>query len=902
MLSSAKHSLSKNSLFVVKEDKQLSAGSPSGSDPTVSEVVDGSFKHWLEREVPIANISWSDGSTFSQTYAILANMLLDTTILSSRMKNYSNFRFDAISIRVVINATPFRAGILMGSWTPLTRSPDVTATYGTTTLGECPYFSGGVSEIEQGATVPGCARTDFNYVMSRSLRAPVFANVSQSQGFEYVIPWRHYRDSLVIDNSWPTTGDQFAFCDQFYNFGYFTLESLGIPLTAGNATTTPVNVLIYAKFINPRVWGPTYTAQSGIYQDPAVLYAGPSHPVEAPHDSTPPMHVPPEDDERVNNMKPSEIASAVADAAGALSAVPVIGFWATATSIVARGASAILGLFGWSNPPIISGRLGHSLYSNVHTVNPCVSAQDDVFALDSRNETTVDPRLTGGPGEDELMIDTWCARPVVLDTVKFNVADTPGQILLSIPVSPNHCRLTFVDNTVAKSKPCVRSSMTPYTYAAQLFDLWRGRFHLRLIPVVSSFHKGSVKIWWDPMGFGSGSLDSQVGLQKTLIHEIAKGPIDFVVDFAAANGFLSVDPSPITVATSSAVNAIKLWGNREAAVTTVQDNLTRYFNGVINVEVLNRLQGESDIYIVVQTWFEDMNFAVPRSDVGSTLGTVAGLGMTNFVTQSGIVTKSDPKYLALLYSGEHVPSLRTLLHRSSIWKLFYHWHSANTNFTNYCYTFPRFPLGRLVVFRNYNSESTLRYFQDGTCGTYGTQGQMVTNWCNTTPLTYLTRCFIGHRGSIVWKALPIDKNAGENGAMFSLSRADVGRALWGKQAVTPATAGNDGMLKIQEFLGSGAAGIMSSTSYSRVLSGVFPSYSKYRMLSADSNHCMDSTVVSGAGFDPAMGRYEGVRFSSTGVSSNEKAALLCCAAGPDFTPLCFLSIPDVYVGALTVPS
>ncbi len=66
-----------------------------------------------------------------------------------------------------------------------------------------------------------------------------------------------------MDTTWPTaTGVNFV--NQFYNFGYFTLESLGVPLRTGSATTVPVTVLIYASFVNPRVWGPTFTAQSGV--------------------------------------------------------------------------------------------------------------------------------------------------------------------------------------------------------------------------------------------------------------------------------------------------------------------------------------------------------------------------------------------------------------------------------------------------------------------------------------------------------------------------------------------------------------------------------------------------------------------------------------------------------------
>jgi len=888
-----------NDLFTAYEDDHALVGSEARADSTVSEVTDGTFNRWLEREVLLSTTNWVDGATFFLQDPVLASLVFGSSTINSRMRNYSNFRFDAIKLRVVVNATPFRSGILMGSFTPLT-SRGSAGTFGTTSQGECPYFSGGVSEVEQGVVVPGCATTDFNYVVQRSQRNPVFSAVSKSEGFEYEIPWRHYRDSIVIDNNWPGVGATANFANQFYNFGYFTLESLGVPLRSGNATTTPVTVLVYARFVNPRVWGPTFATQSGTLATADVQNVqGASHSAGS---GTPPVSLPASKDERVQTVKPSEIASAVGEAAAIFGKFPVVGFWATATSIAAQVVASVLRFFGWSNPPIIEGRRGMQLYSNVHTVNPLISRQDDVVALDPRNETTVDPRLTGGPGVDELVISRWCARPTVLDIVRYNVADNPGQLLLSIPVSPNHSYLTFVNNTASGSIPCVRSTMLPYTYAAQAFDLWRGRFCIRLTPIVSAFHKGSIKIWWDPIGYGT---TNQIGLQTTTIHEIADGPIEFKVDFAAAVGYLSVDSSPINTATSAAVNAISYWGNRAAAVPLVSDNLTRYFNGVVNVQTLNRLQGESDVSIMVQTWFEDMQFAVPRCDVDVAKGTINQVSVTNFVTQSGtldVATVGNDDHLPLLYTGERVLSLRTLFNRSSIWRVLeLHLGTGGTTVLN-GYDFPRFPLARGAIVKDLNSST--RYFKDDTYGTYSTQGTLVSNWCNTTPIAYFSRCFVGHRGSVVWRAQVFDGSNGDAGCISTLSRGNVrtGNNVWGRFQQGFTASVNNGTLLMQRLLGSGSGGILNCTSVDRIVGGVFPSYFKYRMMGADSNHYLDATVISGAEWDTNMYNNEKMRFLQCGTSGVTKYVTLCCAAGPDFTPLEFVSCPDVYVANVTYPS
>lgn len=898
VLSRSRFPLAKtNSLFHVEEDSWDSVGDPSRADSTVAEGYEGTFAEWLSREIPISTINWSIGSTVSTTIYPLYSMLMNSTVLSNRLKNYANFRFDAIKLRVVINATPFCSGMLMGSFTPLS-TLGTAAALGTSTKGEAPFFSGGVSEVEQGVSVPGCATTDFCYVMARSQRSPVFANVSNSQGFEYTIPWRHYRDSLVVDTTWPTaTGVNFV--NQFYNFGYFTLESLGVPLRTGSATTVPVTVLIYASFVNPRVWGPTFTAQSGVLAVDTGMNQQSTAP-RAAGEGTPALRVSGENDERGNAMKPSQIASAVADAAGALSSVPVIGFWATATSIVARGTSAILRLFGWSNPPIITGRAGYQLYSNPHSVNPQVSRQDDVVALDPRNEVTVDPRLTGGPAVDELVIDTWCRRPVVLDTFKYNVADAVGTLLFSIPVTPNHCYQTYVNNVATGSIPCVRVSMPPYTYAAQAFDQWRGRFHIRITPIISAFHKGSIKIWWDPIGYGT---TNSIGIQKTVIHEIASGPVDFFVDFAAAVGFLSVDTSPISNTTSASVAATNYWGNRAAATPVISDNLTRYFNGVLNVQVLNRLQGDSDVNCVVQTWFEDMQFAVPRADNDVLKGTINQVAVTNFVTQSGVISKQKPDHLALLYPGERVESLRTLLNRSSIWRVLQMYTTPSGGTAYNSYNFPRFPLARNAIVKDIVGGST-KYFNDDTYGTYLTQGTLVSNWCNTTPLAYFARCFVGHRGSIIWRAQPFDAANGDVGGIFGLARMNVRTAntVWGRIGQMFSANTNAGTLLMQRLIGSGSAGVLNCTSVDRVTGGMFPSYFKYRMMGGDSNHYLDATVASGNEWDVNMFNYEGIKYFAIGSLGINRLTQLCCAAGPDFAPLEFLSCPDVYVATVTYPT
>jgi hypothetical protein len=116
-------------------------------------------------------------------------------------------------------------------------------------------------------------------------------------------------------------------------------------------------------------------------------------------------------DEFVKDGLISKPATAIANAANALSMIPMIAPYAKATSMVATRIGQVAKIFGYSRPqvledtrPYVPRYMGN--LSNTDTPEPLVK-----LSVDSKNELTIDTRVMGLGGEDELAIAAIAQRP-----------------------------------------------------------------------------------------------------------------------------------------------------------------------------------------------------------------------------------------------------------------------------------------------------------------------------------------------------------------------------------------------------------------------------------------------------------------------------------------------------------
>eukprot|EP01126_Amoeba_proteus_P011231 TRINITY_DN14505_c0_g2_i4.p1 TRINITY_DN14505_c0_g2~~TRINITY_DN14505_c0_g2_i4.p1 ORF type:complete len:330 (+),score=29.93 TRINITY_DN14505_c0_g2_i4:276-1265(+) len=328
-------------------------------------------------------------------------------------------------------------------------------------------------------------------------------------------------------------------------------------------------------------------------------------------------------------------------------------------------------------------------------------------------------------------------------------------------------------------------------------------------------------------------------------------------------------------------------------------------NGVVNIGVLNALQGNADVSFVVRTWFEDMEFAVPLVMDDQSNGGVSSVSFANFVVQSGsgaeesILVKENTSKLSLLYAGESIPSLRVLLCRSQLWRIQY--LQTQPTAAAQWLTFPRFPAPKGCVFWGNNKTDSV---PNGNLDTFGANvtpntGTFSGNGSNTTNLAYVAACFVGHRGSILWRAFPIDSSA-QYGA-HALARVDttLGGYTYGVINQSLAYAASSSYYLAKAF-GSGSGGMQLCTQFDRVLSGLFPSYLNSRMIGGNPVQYMRGTTVTSGGDIHRLG-YEGIRVGRIGMATSVVFYNLTVAAGPDWNPLEFLSVPDVFTANVPTP-
>jgi len=849
----------------MEDDKGEIVGHTGFADPTVAMTDRGAYKDWFSRPVLLEQISWSENTAFPARVYFPWYSYFTNSVIKSKISGFSRLRAD-LKIKVVVNGSPFRYGDAMVSYRPLYDS-DPTAWTNTTN----PFFSGGqISGDISGGTVfpggstPGALFADALSLMARSQRMNFHVLPQTNAGGEMTLPFIYYRDAIPLTD---IVGSGQVSDQALKEMGTLHIQNVVSLTSTAAANASPVTVSVYMWAENVELWGPTQLT---------VQFR----------------------DEFGDVMKPSQVASAVADSAAKLSPIPVIGPYAMAASFAATCVSKVLRLFGWSNPPVITGVPGVVPKTSFLNPNPLTSFQDDVVAMDPKNEVTVDPRTVGCLPADDLMVDTFCKREAIFDTITWNVTDAPATALLTAPVTPHYSVAQVVANTATPSAQCIRRQMTPATYAAQLFRYWRGTFCLRVRVVASQFHRGRLAIAWDPSpAYSTQSTTSQI----TDILDLATADeIVFRVPFMAPTGMLGVNNYPSTANTPALVNTYTLWGNRATSASLTNFTLRSCCNGVIYITVLNELQcgdATANATLVCSTWFEDMKFGCPNPDLASgTFGITATKGLSNisynnFVAQGleapdGTVEEdtipivADCDHLSALYSGEAVPSLRSLLHRT-------YFHRA-VNFTTtgpsyVWYTFPRFP----TTFHNKAFQ-----FNDSNTGGTGELGTLSTNYTVTTPIAYLTACFVGHRGAMVWKAMTTDSYRGVGSYFSTLGRAS-GTAGSGL-GLQLSTAGASRANSLRSFLGSILGGSAASLqSNNGVTSGVFPMYSMWRMHPGNMSAMYTAAQNTTVDYNPNS--LDTMAWFGCTNAAGSSDLLLSVAAGTDYNVFGFVNVPEVFL-------
>lgn len=590
------------------------------------------ISHFFERPILIQSFEWDDGNTFAEQISPWYKYFSHPSI-APKLLGFSRLTAD-LEVELRINGSPFRFSQILASYRPLFSLYKSRGSSGTTPCSLADYSGGYLPE--DGCSVAGNNLKSFSgctnfTLLARSQRQCTYLDVSTSTGGKLVLPFVHPFNALRVNNmvGLDAVNQLTLFGIELTSMGTLTLESLSVLRNMQVATTAGVTIDVFVRAINARAW----------------LASGVATAI-------------PQGQER----KPSQIASSVASVASVFKYVPVIGSYATLVETIAGTGSRILQYFGYTPRPDVA--LPQFVTGYSYPVESSVTFPKKVrnLGLDHENNVVVDPGVIDGQSLDPLALASFCARPSLLCRTYFSSTLQVDDPIMILPIAPFHCSTELVTN--AELPNVRRVQMTPCALAAMNFRYWRGTMCVRLQSIQTSFHRGRLRIAWEPE-IGSETSNSQCdlvakyeGYQQILNWDLAATPaVTMKIGFGARKGRLTVPRfgTPGLVDNSYITNTESNPGTVSSSSITV-DNYEDYFNGFLRVSVLTRLQAPDVTYpvpIMVHVWYEDMEFYDPLEN-GPSLATVESIDsvITNFPT-------GEATYYGTVCRGEDVENLMT---------------------------------------------------------------------------------------------------------------------------------------------------------------------------------------------------------------------------------------------------
>lgn len=428
-------------------------------------------------------------------------------------------------------------------------------------------------------------------------------------------------------------------------------------------------------------------------------------------------------------------ATAVAKMAANLAQAPIIGPYAMATSQLAGATARMAKLFGYSRPPVTKDP---DPYKPVAISNMATTTVPDHVAkltVDDKQEITIDPTISGiGPG-DPLNIKQIAKRESYLTTFAWQVGEAPETLLWNARVAPT---LWALEGSGIYLPACAMAAL-PFKY-------WTGTMKFRFQIVASAFHKGRLKVVYDPNFISSNEYNTNyveiidMAEKQDFTIEIGNGQHQSLLTSPTPNG------SPFSHYRSSPSLGISQQGNGILSLYVVNELTTPDTSAPrdISVNVFISMGDDFEVFVPDDRFqaymFKPQSGFEPQSgqenEVNDALvahdPSPPQQGVSDFL---GVGT-TNHEDLNKVFIGEAIQSFRPLLKR-------YNLHS-NVNAT--------FNSDRRVLYGTRTSFPFLRgpvadaVHRDDNNDPY--------NYCNTVLLHWVTLAFSGYRGSIRWKIIP----------------------------------------------------------------------------------------------------------------------------------------------------
>jgi hypothetical protein len=418
-------------------------------------------------------------------------------------------------------------------------------------------------------TIPAVpSLTDANLILM-SQRMHIYLNPTDNDGGEMILPFTWWKNALSTTSEGPNT--------DLTNLGVIVMGPMNL-LKHASGGIDKVDVSVFAWAEDVRLAAPTGRPMTGLT---------------------------PQAKERKDEYSGviSKPASAIANVASKLTKVPYIGQYATATEIGMRAVGKIASLFGFSRPTMLeSSQFRPIPKGNMAVVN----LPDDTtkLSLDAKQELTVSSTAFGIEDGDPLEI--------------LRIAQVESY-LTQIPVATGATAETklfecLVDPCLSTRNTINAIHMTSLCFASVPFKYWRGSIEFRFQVVCSKFHRGRLKVVFDPYGYQWNDIPAGGGnptyeAAYTTIVDISQNT-DFVVRCGWGQSESYRERMPLDLMVPYEMGNVEFWENTEQS---------KFGNGTIAMYVVNDIScpGETLTPISVNVFVkagDDFEVAVPHAE------------------------------------------------------------------------------------------------------------------------------------------------------------------------------------------------------------------------------------------------------------------------------------------------
>lgn len=438
------------------------------------------------------------------------------------------------------------------------------------------------------------------------------------------------------------------------------------------------------------------------------------------------------DDDEYGNRPISKPAAAIASAASLLTDIPVIGPFARATQIGASVISTIASAFGYTNPPNIDNVAPMNNMNLPHLATAEISVPFQKLTLDPKQELSLDTSTYGGSNQDELSIAYLKERESYFHAFNWQSSDAVDTIIFNTNILPN--LYDYVELGTGTPKEGLAVYHTPLSYLSELFLDWRGTIKIRIKAVCTKFHKGRLRICFDPIN----DISTTVPAASTVYTHF--------LDISQSDDVTIEIPYHQATAWRRLTSDKRLQFNDGTTLTADSGS-----NGMLSISVFSELSSpDSTAEVNVMVYIsagEDFEYANPRGSIGK--GTTYA-NPSLFQLQGEDICSEEPatcrfgngtKINSERYHqnyGESFLSLRKLLHRSTLMDVvpFPAFTAVATNLLLKSYQ--RMPYANGWLPNSWPTQANRQL-------TVGTDEYAFNN---IHPLTYVSAMFVGYRGGV----------------------------------------------------------------------------------------------------------------------------------------------------------